>query len=66
MGIKAGMMAVLAGRLMVAGRPGKPAKARTAEERAHASAVADRIASSEAREFRRVARRRRPTWIDED
>lgn len=37
-----------------------------AEERAYASAAAERIASGEAAEVRRVARRRRPSWADED
>jgi ectoine hydroxylase-related dioxygenase (phytanoyl-CoA dioxygenase family) len=37
-----------------------------AEERAYASAAADRLASGEADEIRRIARRRRPTWADED
>jgi hypothetical protein len=33
-----------------------------AEERAYVSAAADRLASGEADEVRRVARRRRPSW----
>jgi hypothetical protein len=37
-----------------------------AEERAYASAAADRLASGEADEIRRIARRRRPAWADED
>jgi hypothetical protein len=37
-----------------------------AEERAYASAAADRLASGEAQEIRRIARRRRPAWADED
>jgi hypothetical protein len=37
-----------------------------AEEHAYASAAADRLASGEADEIRRVARRRRPAWADED
>jgi hypothetical protein len=37
-----------------------------AEERAYASAAADRLASGEAEEIRRIARRRRPAWTDED
>jgi hypothetical protein len=37
-----------------------------AEERAYASAAADRLASGEAEEIRRIARRRRPAWADED
>jgi hypothetical protein len=37
-----------------------------AEERAYASAAADRLASGGADESRRVARRRRPAWADED
>jgi hypothetical protein len=37
-----------------------------AEERAYASAAAERIASGEAEEIRRSARRRRPSWADED
>ena len=36
-----------------------------AEERAYASAAADRLASGEADEIRRIARRRRPAWADE-
>jgi len=36
-----------------------------AEERAYASAAADRLASGEADENRRIARRRRPAWADE-
>jgi hypothetical protein len=35
------------------------------EERAYASAAADRQASGEADESRRIARRRRPAWADE-
>jgi hypothetical protein len=37
-----------------------------AEELAYASAAADRLASGEAQEIRRIARRRRPAWADED
>jgi hypothetical protein len=37
-----------------------------AEERAYASAAAERLASGEAAEMRRIARRRRPSWADED
>jgi len=37
-----------------------------AEERAYASAAADRLASGEADEIRRTARRRRPAWAAED
>jgi hypothetical protein len=37
-----------------------------AEEHAYASAAADRLASGEADEIRRIARRRRPVWADED
>ena len=37
-----------------------------AEERAYFSAAADRLASGEAAESRRIARRRRPAWADED
>jgi hypothetical protein len=37
-----------------------------AEERAYASAAEDRRASGEADEARRIARRRRPGWADED
>jgi hypothetical protein len=37
-----------------------------AEERAYASAAADRLASGAASENRRIARRRRPGWADED
>ncbi len=36
-----------------------------AEEHAYASAAADRLASGEAEEIRRTARRRRPGWADE-
>ena len=36
-----------------------------AKERAYASAAADRLASGEADENRRIARRRRPSWADE-
>jgi hypothetical protein len=36
-----------------------------AEERAYASAAADRLASGQADENRRIARRRRPAWADE-
>ena len=37
-----------------------------AEERAYASAAADRLTSGEADQIRRIARRRRPAWADED
>ncbi len=37
-----------------------------AEELAYASAAADRRASGEADEIRRIARRRRPSWAAED
>jgi hypothetical protein len=37
-----------------------------AEERAYESAAADRAASGEADEIRRIARRRRPAWAGED
>jgi hypothetical protein len=37
-----------------------------AEERAYASAAQDRLASGEADEARRIARRRRPAWANED
>jgi hypothetical protein len=37
-----------------------------AEELAYVSAAADRLASGEAEETRRIARRRRPAWADED
>jgi hypothetical protein len=37
-----------------------------AEERAYATAAADRLASGEADEIRQIARRRRPGWADED
>jgi hypothetical protein len=37
-----------------------------AEELAYASAAADRLASGEADEIRRIARRRRPSWAHED
>jgi hypothetical protein len=37
-----------------------------AEEHAYAAAAADRLASGEADEMRRIARRRRPSWADED
>lgn len=37
-----------------------------AEERAYASAATDRLASGEADEIRRIARRRRPSWAGED
>ena len=37
-----------------------------AEERAYASAAAERLSSGEAAETRRIARRRRPSWADED
>jgi hypothetical protein len=36
-----------------------------AEELAYASEAADRLASGEADEIRRIARRRRPSWADE-
>lgn len=36
-----------------------------AEELAYSSAAADRLASGEAEETRRIARRRRPAWADE-
>jgi hypothetical protein len=36
------------------------------EERAYASAAADRLASGEASESRLIARRRRPAWANED
>ena len=36
-----------------------------AEERAYASAAEDRLASGEADETRRIARRRRPAWVSE-
>jgi hypothetical protein len=36
-----------------------------AEEDAYAIAAADRVASGEADELRRIARRRRPGWADE-
>ena len=36
-----------------------------AEEHAYASAAAARLASGEADEIRRIARRRRPGWADE-
>jgi hypothetical protein len=36
------------------------------EELAYASAAADRLASGEAAEIRLIARRRRPSWADED
>ena len=36
------------------------------EERAYVSAAADRLASGEAAEARRIARRRRPAWSGED
>jgi hypothetical protein len=35
------------------------------EERAYASAAADRLASGEAHAIRQIARRRRPAWADE-
>jgi hypothetical protein len=35
------------------------------EERAYASAAADRLASGEADEIRQIARRRGPAWADE-
>lgn len=37
-----------------------------AEELAYASAAAERLNSGEAEEIRRIARRRRPAWADED
>ena len=37
-----------------------------AEERSYAIAAADRLASGEAAEIRRIARRRQPAWADED
>lgn len=37
-----------------------------AEERAYASAAEDRLASGEADEMRRSARRRQPAWAGED
>jgi len=37
-----------------------------AEERAYLVAAAGRLASGEAAESRRIARRRRPAWADED
>lgn len=37
-----------------------------AEERSYASAAEDRLASGEADETRRIARRRRPAWASED
>jgi hypothetical protein len=37
-----------------------------AEARAYASAAEDRLASGEADETRRIARRRRPAWVSED
>jgi hypothetical protein len=37
-----------------------------AEELAYASAAAERLTSGEAEETRRIARRRRPAWADED
>jgi hypothetical protein len=37
-----------------------------AEQQAYASAATDRLASGEADEIRRTARRRRPSWLDED
>lgn len=37
-----------------------------AEERGYATAAADRLASGEANEIRRAARRRRPSWAGED
>jgi hypothetical protein len=36
-----------------------------AEERAYATAAADRLDSGEADEIRRIARRRRPAWASE-
>lgn len=38
----------------------------TAEQRAYFAAAADRLASGEAGEIRRIARRRRPSWAGED
>jgi hypothetical protein len=37
-----------------------------AEEHAYAAAAAARLGSGEAEESRRIARRRRPAWADED
>lgn len=37
-----------------------------AEQRAYGSAAADRLASGQANEIRRIARRRRPSWADEE
>ncbi len=37
-----------------------------AEERAYASAAEDRLASGDADETRRIARRRRPAWASDD
>jgi ectoine hydroxylase-related dioxygenase (phytanoyl-CoA dioxygenase family) len=37
-----------------------------AEERAYASAAEDRLARGEADETRRIARRRRPDWANQD
>lgn len=37
-----------------------------AEEHAYVRAAADRLASGEVSENRRIARRRRPAWADED
>ena len=37
-----------------------------AEELAYASAAAERLTSGEAEQTRRIARRRRPAWADED
>ena len=37
-----------------------------AEERAYTSAAAERVANGDATEIRRIARRRRPSWADED
>ena len=37
-----------------------------AEELGYASAAAERLTSGEAEEIRRIARRRRPAWADED
>lgn len=37
-----------------------------AEQRAYASAAADRLASGAGDEVRRIARRRRPSWADEE
>jgi hypothetical protein len=37
-----------------------------AEERAYATAAADRLAGGDTDEIRRIARRRRPAWADED